>query len=248
MILRILRIACTVGSLPLSFAAARVGAGGFFHPRPQQWSRQIVGQVQQAREAIVTHLAEETRKEGVEAGDPGILGRFTSTAVAALGKGAKQPSPKAIETAKFKDANNDHATPLAAGSPPVAGVHVEQSQPAGDTTNSVAITTAGSGSHSKSLPPPLDTISWAGRQLSLRARSSLGQREGRPRSFALLTRGGGAAPTPPEPPSPQQGDRWKNAVEGLKNGLASGLAAACVKTVLQPFDTMKTVQQYSTTR
>lgn len=39
-----------------------------------------------------------------------------------------------------------------------------------------------------------------------------------------------------------------NAVEGLKNGLASGLAAACVKTVLQPFDTMKTVQQFSTTR
>lgn len=41
---------------------------------------------------------------------------------------------------------------------------------------------------------------------------------------------------------------WANAVEGLKNGLASGLAAACVKTVLQPFDTMKTVQQFSTAR
>ena len=41
---------------------------------------------------------------------------------------------------------------------------------------------------------------------------------------------------------------WTNAIEGLKNGLASGLAAACVKAVLQPFDTMKTVQQFSTTR
>ncbi|CAN0539238.1 unnamed protein product, partial [Scytosiphon promiscuus] len=35
---------------------------------------------------------------------------------------------------------------------------------------------------------------------------------------------------------------------GVKNGLASGLAAACVKTVLQPFDTLKTVQQFSTTK
>lgn len=41
---------------------------------------------------------------------------------------------------------------------------------------------------------------------------------------------------------------WGNAVDGLKNGVASGLAAAVVKTVLQPFDTMKTVQQFSTTR
>lgn len=41
---------------------------------------------------------------------------------------------------------------------------------------------------------------------------------------------------------------WANAIEGLKNGLASGLAAACVKAVLQPFDTMKTVQQFSTSR
>lgn len=39
-----------------------------------------------------------------------------------------------------------------------------------------------------------------------------------------------------------------NAIDGLKNGLASGLAAAVVKTALQPFDTMKTVQQYSKIR
>ncbi|CAN0390675.1 unnamed protein product, partial [Discosporangium mesarthrocarpum] len=42
--------------------------------------------------------------------------------------------------------------------------------------------------------------------------------------------------------------RWGSVIEGLKNGMASGLAAACVKTVLQPFDTMKTVQQFSTSR
>ena len=32
-------------------------------------------------------------------------------------------------------------------------------------------------------------------------------------------------------------------VSGIKNALASGFAAACVKTALQPFDTLKTVQQ-----
>eukprot|EP00986_Skeletonema_menzelii_P002676 scaffold747_cov145-Skeletonema_menzelii.AAC.2 len=32
--------------------------------------------------------------------------------------------------------------------------------------------------------------------------------------------------------------------EGLKNTLASGLAAACSKTILAPFDTLKTVQQH----
>eukprot|EP00566_Odontella_aurita_P010789 CAMPEP_0113528006 /NCGR_PEP_ID=MMETSP0015_2-20120614/1602_1 /TAXON_ID=2838 /ORGANISM="Odontella" /LENGTH=396 /DNA_ID=CAMNT_0000426485 /DNA_START=174 /DNA_END=1364 /DNA_ORIENTATION=+ /assembly_acc=CAM_ASM_000160 len=32
-------------------------------------------------------------------------------------------------------------------------------------------------------------------------------------------------------------------VDGLKNALASGLAAACSKAILQPFDTLKTVQQ-----
>ncbi|KAG5190991.1 mitochondrial carrier domain-containing protein [Tribonema minus] len=37
----------------------------------------------------------------------------------------------------------------------------------------------------------------------------------------------------------------ENALEGLKNGCASGLASGCVKTLLQPFDTIKTVQQFS---
>lgn len=57
-----------------------------------------------------------------------------------------------------------------------------------------------------------------------------------------MMRGGGS--TPPSKPS----QRLANAVEGCKNGLASGLAAACVKTVLQPFDTIKTVQQFSTAK
>ena len=33
-------------------------------------------------------------------------------------------------------------------------------------------------------------------------------------------------------------------LDGLKNGLASALAAACVKTTLQPIDAIKTIQQY----
>mmetsp|Transcript_7470 Transcript_7470/g.11166 ORF Transcript_7470/g.11166 Transcript_7470/m.11166 type:complete len:326 (+) Transcript_7470:77-1054(+) len=36
-----------------------------------------------------------------------------------------------------------------------------------------------------------------------------------------------------------------NILEGLKNGLSSGLASGFVKTLLQPFDTIKTVQQFS---
>ncbi|KAL7554466.1 hypothetical protein ACHAWF_017912 [Thalassiosira exigua] len=42
-----------------------------------------------------------------------------------------------------------------------------------------------------------------------------------------------------EPPSQSTA-----AIEGLKNTLASGLAAACSKTILAPFDTLKTVQQH----
>lgn len=45
---------------------------------------------------------------------------------------------------------------------------------------------------------------------------------------ALFCRGGGSSAT----------------TEGLKASLASALAAACSKTILAPFDTLKTVQQY----
>jgi Mitochondrial carrier protein len=37
-----------------------------------------------------------------------------------------------------------------------------------------------------------------------------------------------------------------DAVDGIKQGIASGLASCCVKTLLQPLDTIKTVQQFST--
>ena len=33
-------------------------------------------------------------------------------------------------------------------------------------------------------------------------------------------------------------------MDGLKNGMASAMAAACVKTTLQPIDAVKTLQQY----
>jgi Mitochondrial carrier protein len=51
----------------------------------------------------------------------------------------------------------------------------------------------------------------------------------------------GAAAHPPDKPN----DKRTDAIEGIKNGCASGLAAGCVKTLLQPFDTIKTVQQFS---
>ncbi len=51
-------------------------------------------------------------------------------------------------------------------------------------------------------------------------------------------RGGGGA-------SAGGGGGWDTLVEGLKNGCASGLAAACAKILLQPFDTLKTLQQAS---
>lgn len=38
--------------------------------------------------------------------------------------------------------------------------------------------------------------------------------------------------------------RSSAAINGIKNSLASGLAAACSKTILAPFDTIKTMQQH----
>ena len=40
--------------------------------------------------------------------------------------------------------------------------------------------------------------------------------------------------------------RTSAVAEGLRSTLASGLAAACSKTILAPFDTIKTVQQHAT--
>lgn len=50
-------------------------------------------------------------------------------------------------------------------------------------------------------------------------------------------RGGGGASS--------GGGGWDTVVAGLKNGCASGMAAACAKILLQPFDTLKTLQQAS---
>jgi solute carrier family 25 S-adenosylmethionine transporter 26 len=54
---------------------------------------------------------------------------------------------------------------------------------------------------------------------------------------AWLLRGGAATTTTTTPSF----TAW---VDGLKSALASALAAACVKTLLQPIDAVKTVQQY----
>lgn len=57
-----------------------------------------------------------------------------------------------------------------------------------------------------------------------------------PKSLAHFPRGGSQTTTTPSKHS-------SALAEGLKNTLASGLAAACSKTILAPFDTIKTVQQ-----
>ena len=51
------------------------------------------------------------------------------------------------------------------------------------------------------------------------------------------------AATPP-PQSKTSSSTSSAITDGLKNTLASGLAAACSKTILAPFDTIKTVQQH----
>ena len=48
-----------------------------------------------------------------------------------------------------------------------------------------------------------------------------------------------------EPASRGKGKLLASLPDGIKNGLASGLAAAVVKVILQPIDTIKTVQQAS---
>lgn len=63
-----------------------------------------------------------------------------------------------------------------------------------------------------------------------------------------IPRGGrtsAASPSAPAATAAATTDRSSTAAtEGLKNTLASALAAACSKTILAPFDTIKTVQQH----
>ena len=71
----------------------------------------------------------------------------------------------------------------------------------------------------------------------------------------IVPRGGGrvrnparSLPTSTATPTYASAATWRSAVgEGLRNGLASGGAAACAKAALQPFDSIKTVQQHATT-
>jgi hypothetical protein len=64
-----------------------------------------------------------------------------------------------------------------------------------------------------------------------------------------MPRGGGGAAgatgaTVSVPPIHQTNKTTSAWVDGLKSGLSSALAAACVKTLLQPVDAVKTMQQY----
>lgn len=62
---------------------------------------------------------------------------------------------------------------------------------------------------------------------------------GRPASKSATANAAAASPAATKTSSPSSA-----VAEGLKNTLASGLAAACSKTILAPFDTIKTVQQH----
>ena len=65
------------------------------------------------------------------------------------------------------------------------------------------------------------------------------------RSSVLAIPRGGKAATSTAITSKQTSKSSSTAItHGLKNTLASGLAAACSKTILAPFDTLKTVQQH----
>jgi len=233
MVFRTAWATCTAALLSLSVSRANGPAGGFFVARHQRPRQQLIdGQVQQRTLAIAPPLLDRKgRLGGLACG----LGQLASTAAAALGGGGRrggQESRKSTETVE-SSFGSDHDT--------AAAIAAEQN-PGG--------VRPGFPGQMRGLSSPFEALSLTSRQLGQQASSTmaaLGLREGKQRSATFLTRGGGGGGGAPQAP-PQQVDRWKNAIEGLKNGLASGLAAACVKTVLQPFDTMKTVQQFSTTR
>ncbi|CAM9813464.1 unnamed protein product [Ectocarpus fasciculatus] len=247
MVLRSAWAACIATLLFLSSAAANGGVGGFFGRPTHQRSRQLVGEVQRPHRettAVVSHPAGKANRERrLGEGARGSLGCLAWTATRTFGRGT------GVEAADL-DESKQHATAAAPAAEPQSEVVTQIPNTAAGITTA---TNAGLAGRWRSLSAPLESLSSTRQQLVRRALSTataLRLREGKDGSSTmLLTRGGGGAGAPPPlSPPPQQGMRLKNAVEGLKNGLASGLAAACVKTVLQPFDTMKTVQQFSTTR
>ncbi|CAJ1961996.1 unnamed protein product [Cylindrotheca closterium] len=67
------------------------------------------------------------------------------------------------------------------------------------------------------------------------------------RPIVLNFRGGGVAGVKLDSSTNKSSSNSSSsaATEGWKNSIASGLASVCAKTLLQPFDTIKTVQQHS---
>lgn len=230
-----LRYARVAALLCLSLIGTH-GGGGFFAPqdaRKQPPSGTVVPRQvppPQQTEAVLEGLGLDGshKAKGTVRGGPA---RLAAAAAAALGRAETRAQPA--------------ATPQPSGRTD-AESSVE-SVPGYGTLASTAICTRSPLSGRRLPWGQTSTHDWkreallaAGRWRRRRS-AALGLTGGEVRSavqHAGETRGGASTPPP----------HRANAVEGIKNGFASGLAAACVKTVLQPFDTMKTVQQFSTTR
>ena len=93
----------------------------------------------------------------------------------------------------------------------------------------------------EAMGPSVPSLAAAGR----RSRAGLPRRRLLPSLLLLLLASSRAlaAPRIPSSPPPPRRAAPSAAAQGLKNSIASGLAAACSKALLAPFDTLKTVQQ-----
>ena len=95
----------------------------------------------------------------------------------------------------------------------------------------------------EAMGPSVPPLAAAGR----RSRAGLPRRRLLPSLLLLLLAPSRALAAPritiPSPPPPPRRAAPSAAAQGLKNSVASGLAAACSKALLAPFDTLKTVQQ-----
>ena len=91
------------------------------------------------------------------------------------------------------------------------------------------------------MGPSVPPLAAAGR----RSRAGLPRRRLVPSLLLLLLASSRAlaAPRIASSPPPPRRAAPSAAAQGLKNSVASGLAAACSKALLAPFDTLKTVQQ-----
>ena len=122
------------------------------------------------------------------------------------------------------------------------------------TTHATATATAGPGARAKAEEPPRESRRGALKSSSSSASSADSAAAAPPNVVCengvchIVPRGGGgegAAAKSGRAIALNSGvSSWRQAIgEGLRNGLASGGAAACAKAVLQPFDSIKTVQQ-----